>query len=134
MNEHEKQFVASFVVSKRRERFFAFFSSPKKRAKLIGRLAHTLLNDLDERYVYVEDKLPKSEADRIRRLAQSVNGTGRECYVLAEQQELDGKELSFDQAQSDWDKLSAIIISVIPGKLAFYRPERPSDNYVLLRG
>jgi hypothetical protein len=133
MNEHERAFVVSFMLPKRKERYLGFLSSHKHRSKFIGRMAHKLLDDLDERYVREQEKLSKTEAERIQHLIYAADESGRVCYVVSEQPELDGKEMSFDQAQSGWDQSSAIIISVIPGKLAFYRPERPSEDYVLLR-
>jgi hypothetical protein len=37
------------------------------------------------------------------------------------------------EAEARWDALCGILISVVPGKLVVYRPERPNDNYLLFK-
>jgi hypothetical protein len=133
MNEHEQAFIASFVSSARRERYFHLLSSAKQRTKFRFRMAHALARDLDARYLYVEDQLPPDVSDLIRRLLKQVGGLNAQCYIMCENIPLDGQEATIAGAERQWDSLSAIIISVVPGALAYYRPERPNKNYVLWR-
>jgi len=92
-------------------------------------MAHALVDDLDSRYVHDESSLPEDVAKEVRHLL----GQARECYIMSEDRTLDGHEMTLGQAEAKWDALVAIMISVVPGKLVYYRPERPSKNYVLLK-
>jgi hypothetical protein len=133
MNEHEQGFVARFVSSPRRERYFHLLSSAKQPTKFHLRTAHALGRDLDARYLYVEDELLPDVSNLIRRLLDQVGGLNAKCYIICENIPLDGQQTTLAEAERQWDSLSAIIISVVPGKLVYYRPERPSENYILWR-
>jgi hypothetical protein len=133
MNEHEQAFVAAFVLSERRERYFSLLSSVKRRAKFRLRIAHHLVHDLDSRYLYSEDNLPEEVSIKIRRLLEHLGQLSVTSYIMCEDSALDGQEMTLGKAEAEWDALCGIIISVIPGKLVYYRPERPNENYVLLK-
>ena len=132
MNEHEKAFVNEFISAQRRERYFGFLASNKRRKILRNRIAHALFHDLDARYVYEENNLTADTANTIQRLLKASEENPL-CYVMCEDQALDGQELTPYEAERRWGALSGIVISVVPGQLVYYRPERPSDNYVLLK-
>ncbi len=96
-------------------------------------MTHALARDLDAKYLYVEDELPSDVSDLIRRLFKQVGGINACCYIMSENIPLDGQVTTLVKAEGQWDSLSAIIISVVPGRLVYYRPERPNKNYVLWR-
>jgi len=132
MNEHEQAFVKEFISPQRRDRYIGFFSSTKRRSKFRNRIAHALLRDLDARYLFEEDKLVLTTANAVRHLLQSKQRNTR-CYVMCEDTALDGQEMTLEEAERQWDSLCGIIISIVPGKLVYYRPERPSENFILLK-
>jgi hypothetical protein len=134
VNEHEQAFVQEFILLHRRDRYIQLFGSSKKRSKLRDRLAHALVRDLDPRHVYDERAMPDAVAKELSRRLRRAGELEAPCYVMSEDVTLDEQDMTLGQAEKDWDTLSAIVISVLPGKLAFYRPERPSKNYVLLKG
>ena len=132
MNEHEQAFVKEFISTPRRDRYAGLLSSEKRRSIFRNRIAHALVRDLDARYLFEEDNLAPGTADTIRRLIQAKEKNSL-CLVMCEDTALDGQEMTLEEAERQWDSLCGIVISVVPGKLVYYRPERPSSNYVLLK-
>jgi hypothetical protein len=133
VNQHEQAFVTEFISSARRDRFILLLSSPKQRRKFRDRIAHALIHDLDPRYAHHEGSLPANLAGKIDRLFRKVDQSGARCSVMCEDESLDGREMTFAEAEARWDALCGILISVVPGKLVVYRPERPNDNYLLFK-
>ena len=112
---HESEFVRSFIVRERRERYLAKLANPKQRAAFLDRLNHQFHRDVDERFVRdsPERKIP----------------TGDElCYLVASEREFDARLVP---ASNVPDILSSayfgIIVSYIPGKLAAYKDEAWSE-------
>jgi hypothetical protein len=108
-------------------------SSPKQRSKFSNRIDHALIRDLDSRFLYYQDALPDDKAKRIRRLLGRAGQLQAQCHVMSSDGTIDGQDMSLGQAEAEWDWQAGILISVVPGKLVYYRPERPSKNYVLLK-
>lgn len=133
VNEHEQAFVQELVLPHRRDKYLHLMSSAKHRSKFRNRIAHALIRDLDSRFLYDEDKLPDEAVKKIHRLLGQVASLKAQCYIVCEDEILDGEEMTLGQAEARWDALCGIIISVVPGKLVYYRPERPGKNYVLLK-
>jgi hypothetical protein len=133
VNEHEQAFVQEFVLSQRRNRYIHLLSSAKKRRTFRNRMAHALVGDLDSRFLYDEDALPDDAKKRIDRLLNQFGRSSAPCHTMCEVEMLDGQDLTLGEAEAKWDFLSGLIISVVPGKLIYYRPERPNKNYVLLK-
>lgn len=132
MNEHEQAFVKKFISAQRQDRYFSLLSSARRRSKFRNRISHALFFDLDRRYLYEVNDLAPDITDSIRHLL-SGNGSESLCHVMCDDADLDGKEMTFEEAECQWDALCGIIISIVPGQLVYYRPERPNKNYVLLR-
>jgi hypothetical protein len=113
--EHETAFVRSFIVPERRERWLAKLDSPKKRVRFLDRLNHQFRNDLDDRFL-------------MDSYAQSPRKNSPLCYIIADEREYDGKLVSESEAE---DILQAanfgIVVSFVPGRLACYKDEAPSD-------
>jgi hypothetical protein len=133
MNEHERAFVKEFITPRRRDRYFQLLSAVKRRGKFRNRIAHALVLDLDSRYLHEEDDLAENIANTIRHLLERAGHANASCYVMCENATLDAQEMTLGKAEAEWDALCGIIISVVPGNLVYYRPERPGKNYVLLK-
>lgn len=128
MNEHESAFVNAFVLSNRRARYLSLLDSGKGQSKFRDRLSGALLRDLDRRYLFKDEDVASGAATLIREL-----GGNPVSFVWAEDPDLHRKFMTLDAAMSSWDSLSGIVISILPGRLAYYRPERFSSNYTLFR-
>jgi hypothetical protein len=128
--DHTVEVIAAFFLAERRARFLSLARSPRGRAKLRRELAH--LRSIDPRY---RSHLPGSlhQVDSIVR-ALKQRGAPDLCYIISESPSLDGRTISLQ------DALNAVvgrglgsIISCVPGRLAFYEGEDPTERYVLER-
>jgi hypothetical protein len=113
--EHESAFIRAFIIRERRERYLSQLVLPKKRAKLLDRLNHRFHKDLDSRWI--SESRPSS-----------VPAANHLCYIIASESEYDGRVVS---ARDVSEILSAaffgIVVSFVPGKIAAYKDEAPSD-------
>ena len=120
--EHEAAFVRAFIIRERRERYLSQLALPKKRAKLLDRINHRFDKDLDHRWI--------SESQ-----PTSVPIANHSCYIIAAERDYDGRIVS---AREVPEILSAaffgIVVSCVPGKLACFKGESPSDVIWLERG
>ena len=129
MNVHEEQFIKTFIVSPKRERYSSMFESPKGRSKLIQGFYH--LRDLDERQATKVPPIDQS-VERIFHILKSKAAPDL-CYVISTNQNLDGKEAQL------LDVLTEIVgtcddgtfISCIPGKLGYYEGEAVDTRLIL---
>ena len=113
--EHQNAFVMAFIISERRERYMSKLKGAKHRPGFLDRLNHRLLADLDERYI-VEDP----------QLHDPLAATS--CYIIADQNQFDGKLVTPTIAQDFLDAARfGIVVSYIPGKLVAYKDESPSE-------
>jgi hypothetical protein len=117
--DHETAFVRAFIRSERQKTFLRQLANPKWRRPFLDRLNHRFLKDLDPAYV-----------------TQACNYTSRvlahpelSCHIIADEAEYDGRTVTVNEA---FDLLHrayfGIIISFIPGRLAYYRDE---ENVVM---
>lgn len=90
--------------------------SPKRRRKALDALNH--FDDWDERFA-----LPvKSSVDVLALLRRA--GALPECYVISDDDELDGRSMPLDEAVRACEEFDfASILCCIPGKLAFFYDE-----------
>ena len=112
--EHETAFVQSFIVRERRERYLSKLSSRKHRRSFLDRLNHQFHRDWDGRFIVRESRPWPSDIDR--------------CFIIADEGEYDGKLVTSAEAA---DVVSSayfgIVVSFVPGKLACYKDESPSE-------
>ncbi len=113
--EHEAAFVDAFVIRERRERFRSQLASKKKRIKLLDRLNHRLLDDIDPRFVFSSP-------------SHTLPPPTTQCYILASEAKLDSTFV----AVSDVDTILAdaffgLLVSYIPGKVVAYKDEAPAS-------
>ena len=57
-----------------------------------------------------------------------------EGYVFSADPDVDGLQMTIEEAQSAHDASDrGAVVSVVPGKLAYYCPESPEGHYILFR-
>jgi len=120
-SDHETAFVNAFIVPERRERYLSFLANPKRRTKQLDRLNHVFHKDLDGRWV--RQSPPKS-----------LPGSDHPCYVIASESRFDARsiparEVADLMASADF----GIVVSFVPGKIAAYKDEAPSEVVWLYR-
>lgn len=113
--EHQHAFVMAFILASRRERYNSQLNSEKKRPSFLDRLNHRFLEDLDDRYIIANPRFH----DPLKAVS---------CYIIADQNQFDGKLVSPIVAQTYLDSATfGIVVSYLPGKLAAYKDESPSE-------
>lgn len=125
MNEIERNFVKTFIARDRRERFLSFLANERKRHLILYKLAHSLIIDLDPRFVYEKDHLPTEVNDEWK--AWGTTKSKQLCYVIT-YGDLDGKNVEFTQALSSTAFCHGSILILHPQKLAYYRTEQNNFN------
>lgn len=112
--DHETAFVQTFIRRERRDRWLSKLSSRKHRRSFLDRLNHRFLDDVDERFMFVESRAWPADIER--------------CYMIAHESEYDGKHVtSAEAADAVSSATSGIVVSFVPGMLACYKDESPSD-------
>jgi len=126
----EQALINSFVTKSKRERLAGLLANPKRRAKATSSLAH--FNDLDPRWVV---SLPNDQHDPIAvERALRARGAADTCYLVSEASALDGRRLPLRTALEEVIGYGmGTLLSCIPGKLAYYEGEGPSDRCILER-
>lgn len=125
---HEEEAVKGFILPSRTERYLAFLSSPKGRAKLKSELAH--FKALNPKCLVTILPNQKNPASLLRLLASM--GAGNQCWVISENSELDGREMDLKRALEETIGYGmGTIISCIPGKLGYFEDE--DQRYILRR-
>ena len=113
--EHQHAFVMAFILAARRERYSSQLNSEKKRPRFLDRLNHRLLDDIDDRYIIAKPRFHDPQ--------KAVS-----CYIIADQTQFDGKLVSPEVAQAFLDSATfGIVVSFLPGRLAAYKDESPSE-------
>jgi hypothetical protein len=130
MNAHEDAFVSAFIVKEKQGRYRELLANPKRRAKALDDLNHG--RDLDPSYAQPIGP-DQRRAPAVARLLRQ-RGAPDQCYVLADDEDLDGQELALEEAV---ERAAAgafmAVVCCVPGRLAFYRQEAPGEWYVLDR-
>lgn len=125
MNDEEAT-VRAFIERTRRERWLSGLSSTKRRRKTVDRLHEP--TDLDARYMrLVSGKSLEAVMDELVRL-----GAPARCHVIGGP--LDGEDHDLPLALgAALEVFGGVLISCVPGSLAVYLPEAPSDFVILSR-
>jgi hypothetical protein len=130
MNPHEEQFVRSFVVPTKRERYLTLLKSERGRSKLLDGFNHC--RDLDPRYATLIHSDQQSDPS-IESLLQR-KGAPETCYVMSDNDDIDGREMSLSAALAETVGMGAgTFISCVPGKLGYFELEDLSERYLLER-
>lgn len=130
MDAHESGFIKSFVIPRKQEKYLQLLSNAKVRKKLLDRFNHC--QDLDFAHASVIPPELATQHDLISYLQKK--GAPQTVHVIADESELDGQKLSLEAALAFATSHDfAVVISCLPGKLAFFKPESPSDIYLFQR-
>ena len=130
MNEHEQAFVRAFVVADKQERYLAKLGSKRHRKEFLSRLHHNL--DYEPKLatqVPPSEQSPSGILERLRKL-----GAPAQCYAIAADVTLDGRELPLkDTLDAVVGMGSGVVLSCVPGILAYYESEEMNGRFVLAR-
>jgi hypothetical protein len=129
--EHE-QGLALFISSAWRARFRESLVSPKRRKKLRRQLPH--FDHLDDRFATLVPTREQTSAILGARLR--AKGAKDRCYLFSVDDDFDGREMALGDALAelvDRGSWSATFISCLPGRLAYFHDEIPTDRYLLER-
>jgi hypothetical protein len=91
---HEEALVKAFIPAHRQERFLEIIAKPKKRAKLLNDLSH--FKAFNPQFMVAVPPNQQNPSDLAKLL--KAKGAGAKCYVMSENQDLDGHELDLETA------------------------------------
>jgi len=128
--DHEQAFVSAFILKSKQTRYLVKLASPKHRHEFLSRLHHDL--DYDSRFA---NQIPRSEQTAALVYATlKALGAPEHCYAIAASADLDGRLLPLREAlESVLGTGDGVVLSCVPGKLAYYESEEPNGRYILLR-
>ncbi len=129
-SEHEEAMVKAFIVPSKRERWLYLLTNPKRRRTALDALYH--FHDRDDRFVIRWPPRHDTSANR----AETLRGYGAPdtCWVISTSDSLDAREMLLDEALGECIGYGeGILISCVPGKLAFFEGEGPEDRCILRR-
>ncbi len=128
--EHEAAFAKAFLVSEKRARFIQFLADGKRRKEMLERLNRHL--------AYIPEfawEVPGEQdfPDELEKLLKA-KGAGPTCHVMVLGLKADGRELPLREALNlvCLHRYGAIL-SCLPGRLAYYKPESPAPGIILER-
>jgi hypothetical protein len=127
---HEEAFARAFLPSEKRARFIQLLAQPRRRPEMLAQL--------DGRLPYLAAFAPvvPSDQDFPEALEQLLiaKGAGPTCHVLVAGLKADGRELPLGEAlRTICLHRSGAILSCLPGRLAYYKPESPAPGILLER-
>ena len=128
----EQQFVEAFIRDDKKQRLLGFFGSSKARWKGLLELEHFHAGMIDARYAHPVSR-NDSTPERIIQLLRQ-RGAPPDCYVFSNCKELDQQILPLEQAIYQIHGIGiGTVVSLIPGRLAFYEGEIYPDQFFLER-
>ena len=124
--ELEKKTFQAFVVPSKRSRYAELLDSERGRKKVRLSLDH--FKDLNPRFC--QEPKPSDSVHA----ALSSFGAPSNCYVISSNDKLDGREMNLGEALKEIVGFGfGSFISCIPGKLAYFEGEGPSDRFICRR-
>lgn len=125
---HEIEFIRAFVIPQKKQRFLEFVSSKKGRAKFTSELDHptfiksgfiTKITPSQQTFQGISFILKNKHAPDI-------------CYVISSNEEIDSNELQITLAlKKTIARGFGTILSLIPGKLAYFENEDGDMRFIL---
>jgi len=129
MND-EATLVSTFVNPLKRKHLIEILANPKRRHRATATLAH--FQDFDLGAVVPLEGAADTPA-AIESALRS-RGAGDNCHVISENRAIDGKTLSLKAAlEKVVGQGSGTLLSCVPGELAYYEGQAPSDRCILAR-
>jgi hypothetical protein len=128
--EHEAAFVKGFIASAKQARWAQYLSNAKRRKEILNQLNHNLPY-VPELGTEVPDRQDyPAELERLLK----AKGAGPTCHVMVDGLKIDGRELPLAEALNHiCMHESGAVLSCIPGRLAYYKPESPNRGVILER-
>jgi len=126
--DHEAAFARAFILSAKRARFIQYLGDGRHRKELLERLNQGL-----PLVPGVATEVPGAQdyPAELEKLLIS-KGAGPSCHVLADGLKADGRELPLRAALDLICLHGAVaILSCVPGRLAYYKPEAPAGGFIL---
>lgn len=131
-NIHEESLIKSFFLPGRHKRALIQLTSTRKRSQFLNRLPNLGFDYLEERFVR---SLPveKQSVSSIFDILKS-EGAPKSCYVISKWKDIDCREmLLIDALTKIYNSGAGTIISIIPGRLAYYEGEKADKRYILIK-
>jgi hypothetical protein len=125
---HEEAFVHTFIIKTKQDRYLLKLASARHRRTFLSRLHHNL------DYVPQLARTIPAEKQSSRQIFALLRGLGAPdtCHVIAANSELDGKELPLDEAlNAVVGDGNGVVLSCIPGQLAYYESEEQNGRFIL---
>ena len=128
--DHEAAFAKAFLPSEKRARFIQILAQPRRRKEMLvqlnGHLSYLRAYAME---VPGEQDFPDALVTLLR-----AKGAGPTCYVIVDGLKADGWELPLREAlMLICMHRSGAILSCLPGRLAYYKPESPAAGIILER-
>ena len=124
---HETAFTKAFLLSEKRARFAQALAGPKRRKEMEERLMQLPLLPGVGREVPGSQDFPQ-ELERLLK----AKGAPATCHVICCVLKADGRELPLREALDlVCLQASGAILSCLPGRLAYYKPQSPAPGLVL---
>lgn len=136
--EHEKKIVKNFFRRELRQRLFYELTIPNKRSKIFGRLASDPNGVIDSKYLHPVPLKGNNDCSYVlKKLIEKGALANQAAYIMCNLSPFDGKYISLKKAVEEMVyKGEPLIISCIPGKLAYFEGEEgfgPPPRYILER-
>jgi hypothetical protein len=127
---HEAAFAKAFLPSEKRARFIQILAQPKRRKEMLAQLnGHLPYLAAYATAVPGEQDFPDALVKLLR-----AKGAGPTCHVTVDGLKADGRELPLREAlMLICLHRSGAILSCLPGRLAYYKPESPAPGIILER-
>ena len=120
----ESKVIENFIIKSKRERYLNFIKKSKTRKKFTDELAH-FSNQLE-----LFEEIKNNERSVIDAQLKRLGLKG-ECYVISENNELEGKRMAIDKALSEAIGMGMGTLIVFgDAELVFYEGEGPSDRWI----
>lgn len=126
--EHETAFVKAFIKREKWARYLQLLANRRRRTEILIRLNHKL--------DYVATLATEVPADQdfpeaLERLLRA-RGAPATCHVLVNGLRIDGREVPLREAlDTVCMHMYGSVLSCLPGRLAYYRPEAPGPGVIL---
>src|SRR5436190_8887633 len=126
MNIHEEQFIRSFVVESKQNRYLDLIKTIKGRAKLTAGLDHC--KDIRPDCMQAIPPVQQTPKDILAMLSRM--GAGHECYVISSNSEIDGRTRDLSDALEEIVGYgNGSFISSIPGRLGYFESEEMGERF-----
>jgi hypothetical protein len=129
--KHEESLIKAFFLSGRQKRALTQLASHKKRSQFLNRLSNLGVDYIEEKFII---SIPEDQQDgsSLYTLAKFY-GSLKSCYCISQWKEVDCRVFLVQDAlrkvvNAGWGTL----LSMIPGKLAYYESEK-GNRFILKR-